>query len=64
MHGDDYVCLSGGDGLNHIDSLLKSKCTAKDMGKLGCEDSDAKRCLLLNCVFRFGADQTGRLKVT
>ena len=60
VHGDDFVCLSGGDGLNHIDSLLKSKCTAKDMGKLGCEDSDAKRFLLLNCVFRFGADQTGQ----
>ena len=32
VHGDDFVCLSDDDGLKHIDSLLKSKYTAKDMG--------------------------------
>ena len=42
MHGDDYVCLSDDDGLEHIDSLLKSKYTAKDMGTLGFENSDVK----------------------
>ena len=40
MHGDDFVCLSDDDRLKHIDSLLKSKNTAKDMGTLGLEDSD------------------------
>ena len=46
------VCLSEDDGLKHIDSLLKSKYTAKDMGTLGFEDSDVKSLLLLNLVFR------------
>ena len=61
VHGDDFVCLSDDDGLKHIDSLLKSQYTAKDMGTLGFEDSDAKSLLLLlNCVFTFGTDQTGK----
>ena len=60
MHGDDFVCLSDDDGLKHIDSLLKSKYTAKDMGTLGFEDSDVKSLLLLNRVFRVGVDQTGQ----
>ena len=45
------------DGLKHIDSLLKSKYTAKDTGTLGFEDSDVKSLLLLNRVFRVGVDQ-------
>ena len=60
MHGDDFVCLSDDDELKHIDSLLKSKYTAKDMGTLGFEDSDAKSLLLLNRVFRVGVDQAGQ----
>ena len=60
VHGDDFVCLSDDDGLKHIDSLLKSKYTAKDMGTLGFEDSDVKSLLLLNRVFRVGVDQTGQ----
>ena len=60
VHGDDFVCLSDGGGLKHIDSLLKSKYTAKDMGTLGFEDSDLKSILLLNGVFRVGVDQTGQ----
>ena len=47
VHGDDFVCLSDEDGLNHIDGH-----TAEDMGTLECADSDAKRLLLLNRVFR------------
>ena len=38
VHGDDCVCLSDDHGLEHIDVLLKSKYTAKDMGTLGIED--------------------------
>ena len=53
------VCLSDDDGLKHIDSLLKSKYTAKDMGTLGFEDSDVKS-FLLNRVFRVGVHQTGQ----
>ena len=34
VHGDDFVCLSDDDGLEHIDNLLKSEYTAKDMGTL------------------------------
>ena len=59
MRGDDLMCLSDDDELKHIDSLLKSKYTAKDMGTLGFEDSDVKSLLLLNRVFRVGVDQTG-----
>ena len=44
----------------HIDSLHKSKKTAKDMGTLGFEDSDLDSLLLLNRVFRVGTDQTGQ----
>ena len=58
MHGDDFVCLSHVDGLKHIDSLPKSKYTAKDMGTLGFDDSDVKNFLLLNRAFRVGVDQT------
>ena len=54
------VCLSDDDVLKHIDSLLKSKYTAKDMGTLGFEDSDVKNFLLLNRVFRVGIGQTGQ----
>ena len=43
VHGDDFMCLSDDDGLKHIDSLLESKYTAKDMGTLGFEDSDVKK---------------------
>ena len=60
VHGDDFVCLSDDDGLKHIDSLLKSKYTAKDMGTLGFEDSDVRSLLLLNRVFRVGVDPTGQ----
>ena len=60
VHGDHFVCLSDDDGLKHIDSLLKSKCTAKDMGTLGFEASDVKSLMLLNRVFRVGFDQTGQ----
>ena len=52
VHGDDFVCLSDDDGFKHLDSLLKSKYTAKDMGTL---------LLLLNRVFRVGVDQTGQV---
>ena len=51
VHGDDFVCLSDDDGLKHIDRLLKSKYTAKDMGTLRFEDSDVKSLLLLNRVW-------------
>ena len=60
VHGDDCLCLSGDDGLQHIDSLFKSKYRAKDMGTLEFEDSDVKSLLLLNHVFRVGVDQTGQ----
>ena len=54
---DDFVYLSDDDGLEHIDSLLKSKYTAKDMGTLGFGDSDVKSLQLLNRVSRVGVDQ-------
>ena len=60
VHGGDFVCLSDDDGVKHIDSLLKSKYTAKDMGTFGFEDLDVKSFLLLNRVFRVGVDQTGQ----
>ena len=51
VRGDDFVYLSDDDGLKHIDSLLKSKYTAKDMATLGFEDSDVKSFLVVEpCV--------------
>ena len=61
------VCVSDDDGLNHIDSLLKSKYTAKDMGTLGFEDPDVKSLLLLNRVLELGKiklDSTWTLNLT
>ena len=61
VHGDDFVCLSDDDGLEHTDSLLnKFKYAAEDMGTLGFEDSDVKSILLSNRVFRVGVDQAGQ----
>ena len=40
VHGDDIVCLSDDDGLEHIDKLLKTQNTAKEMETLGFEESD------------------------
>ena len=57
VYGDDFVCLSDDDGLKHIDKLLKSKDTAKDMGTLRFEGSDVKSILLLNRAFQVGTDQ-------
>ena len=57
---DDLLCLSDVDGLNHIESLLKSKYTAKDLGTLGFEDSDSKLLLFLNRVFKVGTNQTAQ----
>ena len=54
------MCLPDDEGLKHIDSLLKSTYTAKDMGTFGFENSDAKSLQLLNRVFRVGTDQTGQ----
>ena len=45
VQGDDSVCLSDDGGLQHIDSLLKSKYTAKDFGTLGFGDSDVKNIM-------------------
>ena len=58
VHDDDSVSLSDDDGFKHIDSILESKYTTKDMEILGFEDSDVKSLLLLNRVFRVGIDQT------
>ena len=44
------VCLSDDDGHQHIDKLLKSKYTAKDMGTLGFEDSDVKTSSVVQTV--------------
>ena len=52
--------MSDDDGLKHIDNLLKSKNTAKDMETLGFGDSDVKSLLLLNSVFTVGTDQIGQ----
>ena len=60
VHRDDFVCLSDDDGLKHLDNLLKSKYTAKDMGRLGFGDSDVKSLLLFKRVFRIGADRIGQ----
>ena len=43
-----------------MNKLLRSKCTAEDMGTLCFEDSGVKSFLLLNRVFRVGVDQTGQ----
>ena len=60
VHGDDFVCLSDEDGLKHIDSLLKSKYTAKTWERWDSKIQKVKSPLLLNRVFRVGVDQTGQ----
>ena len=60
VQDDDFVCLSDDDGLKLIDSLLKSKYTAKDMETLGFEESDVESLLLLIRVFRVGGDPIGQ----
>ena len=57
VHGVDFVCLSDDDGLKNIDSPLKSKYTARDMGTPGFEDSEVKSLRLLNRVFRVGTSK-------
>ena len=52
VHGDDFVCLFDDDGLKHIDSLLKSKYTVKDMGTLGFEDSDVPSLSVVEPCFQ------------
>ena len=54
VRSDDSVCLLDNDGLNHIETLLKSKYRAKDMGTLGFEDSNAKSLLSSNRAPRAG----------
>ena len=54
------MCLSDDDGLKHIDSFLKSKYTAQDVGTIGLEDLHVKSFQLLNRVFGVGTDQTGQ----
>ena len=46
--------------MHDIDSLVKSKDTAKDMGTLGFEDSDVKSLLLLNPGVGVEGDQFGQ----
>ena len=48
VHGDDFVCLSDDDGVKHIDSVVKSKYTAKDMGTLELEVSELELIKLDN----------------
>ena len=55
VHGDDFVCLSDDDGFKHIDSLLKSKYTANDMGTLGFEDSDVKKSSIVESGIQSGS---------
>ena len=51
VHGDDFECLSDEDGLNHIDSLIEPRNTAKDMETLGLEGPEAMRLLVLDREF-------------
>ena len=54
-------CLvSVGVGLNHIDSLIKPKDSAKHMGTLEFEGSDANPLVLLKRMIRVGTRQTGQ----
>ena len=67
VHGDDFVCLSDDDGLKNMDSLLKSKYTAKDTGTIGFEDSDVKSFLSLTVCFELELiklDSTWTLNLT
>ena len=61
VHDDDFVCLSDDDGLKHIDTLLKSKYTTKDMGNSWIRRfRREKKLLLLNREFRVEVDRTGQ----
>ena len=61
VHGDDCcMFFRRSRTQSHRLTLLKLKNTAKEVGTIGFQDSDAKRLLLLNRVFRVGTDQTGQ----
>ena len=52
VHGDDCVCLSDDDGLKHIDSLPKTKHTAKDTGNPGIRRLRREKLSVLeSCVW-------------
>ena len=63
VHGDDFLCLFDDDGTQSHRHTSQIKNTAKEMGTLEFEGSDAKRLLLLNRVFTVGTDQTGHFWV-
>ena len=60
VRGGDFVCLADEGGLNHIDTLLEPKYTAKDVGTLGLEESDTHLFLWLN-RFVLSGDRSNRI---
>ena len=59
MRGDNSVCLAHEDGPKHIDSLLTTKFTAKNMCTLGFDEGDSEKLLLLSRICRGGRDNEG-----
>ena len=42
VHGDDFIPLADEDGLAHVDVLLSSKYTVKNLGTVGFERGDSR----------------------
>ena len=59
-HGDDFVVLADEPGLSHVDRLLKSKYTVKNMGTIGFETGDDTELVILNRTLRVGSDAEGQ----
>ena len=48
VHGDDFLALADKQGLEDIDSMLRSAYERKRLGTLGDEEGDDKEALFLN----------------
>ena len=64
MHGDDFVCLSDDDGLNHINHISNQNTRRRTWEHLDSKIRMRKVFCFLNRVFRVGVDQTGRYRDT
>ena len=57
MHGDDFLALADKQGLEDIDSMLRSAYELKRLGTLGDEEGDDPEAHFLNRLLRVGSYQ-------
>ena len=57
VHGDDFLALADKQGLEDIDSMLRSAYELKRLGTLGDEEGDDQEAHFLNRLLRVGSYQ-------